>query len=78
MGTTNIPHGTTNGYRRHACRCVLCKEAQRKAVAAQRARRKAKTIPSHVHGSVNGYQNYGCRQECCRKAQREAQAKAQT
>lgn len=33
-------HGTRTGYKNHGCRCAPCTEAQRVAIAAQRARRR--------------------------------------
>ncbi len=35
--SSEIPHGTTNGYRRHECRCDACTDAQR---ASQREYRE--------------------------------------
>lgn len=43
ISSSNVPHGTTGGYRNHKCRCVPCTSAQRKAVAEYRARRSAQS-----------------------------------
>ncbi len=48
---TKWAHGTTTGYKNHACRCAPCREAWRihkKAYDAQRKLRTASGIPEGI------------------------------
>ena len=65
---TVIPHGTYGGYTNHACRCGLCRKANRDHQADYKARLKMLPVPERVHGTVNGYGNYGCSCDLCREA----------
>jgi hypothetical protein len=70
MGTRRKPlieHGI-NGYVHYGCRCEICTAANTARIAAARARRLARPVPSRVHGTLNGYNNYGCRCERCTEA----------
>jgi 5-methylcytosine-specific restriction endonuclease McrA len=69
-GSTDIPpparwapfrHGTSQGYRYHACRCEQCKQWRRDYTATYTARRAA--AKTYKHG-IDGY-NCGCRCEVC-------------
>jgi hypothetical protein len=65
-------HGIPSTYKspQYACRCDLCREANRLDQRRQAAKRKAtRPIPPHVkHGSMSTYSNWGCRCAACTKA----------
>jgi hypothetical protein len=65
-------HGL-NGYNNYACRCDICKEAQRVDITVRRARRQAAGLPDgdERHGTYNGYSNYCCRCDHCKLAARD-------
>lgn len=63
-------HGTNTGYSKYKCRCLKCKEYNKKK--SQRARDKLKKygmqrkIDPSYHGTRTGYELYRCRcKECC-------------
>lgn len=60
-------HGV-NGYNRHACRCVICRQANTDRVADARDRRLRRALanPELIpHGTEGGYTNWGCRCDPC-------------
>lgn len=66
-------HGRVSTYRTGRCRCPECREANRIAVARQRAQRSARLAvdPTIVeHGLKSTYDNWGCRCEACSLASR--------
>lgn len=66
-------HGTTNGYTRHACRCVQCTDAHRRESAYFAYQRFLKLETSDVeHGKTSTYKNWGCRCDPCKAASTEA------
>ena len=76
------PHGTTSRYRRHRCRCVECREANRVAMAEWRASKRGdgETRPRTraQHGTRSAYAwctagPEGGKCDDCRKANREYQ-----
>lgn len=59
-----VIHGTASAYRRHGCRCDLCKAAQTETHRDWKDRVAGKP-PTH---GLNGYTNYRCRCEVCKEA----------
>lgn len=43
-----LVHGTANGYRKHDCRCELCRAWNRARTAVIRARKRARTLTAHA------------------------------
>jgi hypothetical protein len=63
---TGVSHGTSTGVRRK-CRCVKCREYQRKRVAANRLKRLMSGDLNH--GTRSAY-DAGCRCDPCSDARR--------
>jgi hypothetical protein len=47
-GRRETPHGTTNGYNAYACRCDLCRSANRDAKRLAMRRKRSATALSKV------------------------------
>jgi hypothetical protein len=58
-------HGTSGGYNNYACRCELCREAQRLHHRRWREANKGRPLR---HGEYSSYTNYACRCQPCRDA----------
>jgi hypothetical protein len=71
--STRFTHGYS-GYVNYGCRCVVCRDANRRAVAEQRASRRALTeanggiAPVEKHGKRTTYDNWYCRCVPCTAA----------
>lgn len=75
-----VPHGTATAYRRHGCRCSLCKAAQRVAMREWRHAKgqgTGKARPEAQHGTRSKYVGSknvpGCRCDDCKAANSEYQ-----
>lgn len=55
-------HGTTNGYKRHGCRCDECREAQAAAQRDYQASRRARGLPTRQI-RPGDYRRYSMSQE---------------
>ncbi|WP_262003564.1 RNA-guided endonuclease InsQ/TnpB family protein [Microbacterium sp. Mcb102] len=74
LSADGIEHGTERGYRKCRPACDACREANRIAQAARRARRLATPIPDELHGKASTYTDRGCRCELCSLAANGAPA----